>query len=121
MEGRRAVARCMSATATTAEERADDGGRDYEFWRAHEGVMLVWSNRNASDDVMISNALLNPGFHLLLDIAVRFGFSHLAGLWDRLRADIMKNGYPEEIERLARATPTVERCLKHMREGMASK
>jgi hypothetical protein len=111
----------MRATALTAEENANAGGRDYEFWRAHDGVSLVWSNRNASDDVMICNALLNPGFHLLLDIAARFGFPRLVELWERLRADIVKHGYPEEIERLERATPTVERCLKHMREGMASK
>lgn len=110
----------MSVTALTAEERANAGGRDCEFWRAHDGVSLVWSNRNASDDVMICNALLSPGFHLLLDIAVRFGFSRLVRLWEQLRSDIVQSGYPEEIERLERATPTVERCLQHMREGMAA-
>ncbi len=105
----------------TAEEKANAGGRDYEFWRAHDGVSLVWSNPNASDEIMIYNALLRPGFHLLLDIAVRFGFSRLVNLWEELQKDTMENGFFEEIERLQRATPTVERCLTHMREGMASK
>lgn len=110
----------MSATAQTAEERANAGGRDYEFWRAHDGVSLVWSNRNASDDVMICNALLTPSFHLLLDIAVRFGFSRLVRLWEQLRLDIVREGYPEELTRLKMAEPTVERCLTHMRKGMAA-
>src|SRR4051794_31289363 len=104
----------MSASAMTAEERANAGGRDYEFWRAHDGVMLVWSNPNASDDVMIYNALLRPGFHLLLDIAVRFGFSRLENLWTRLQADDEKQ-LPEEVARLERVRPTVGRCLKNMR------
>ena len=70
---------------------------------------------------MIYNALLDPSFHLLLAIAVRFGFPRLVNLWDHLQSDTLQNGYPEEIERLQRATATVERCLAHMREGMASK
>ena len=43
-EDRVPYSREMSATAMTAEERANAGGRDYEFWRAHDGVSLVWSN-----------------------------------------------------------------------------
>src|SRR3954451_22739687 len=71
--------RCMSAGAT-AEERANAGGRDYEFWRAHRGPGLVWSNLNASDDIMIWHALLRPNFHLLLEIAAHFGLARLQQL-----------------------------------------
>jgi hypothetical protein len=111
----------MSASAMTAEEIANAGGRDYEFWRAHGGVGLVWSNCNASDDVMICHALLRPSFHLLLEIAARFGLTRLERLWLSLQEEIVEKQLPEEIAELVRARPTVERCLRNMREGLAAR
>lgn len=110
----------MSATAMTAEEKANAGGRDDEFWRANGGVGLVWSNPNASDDIMIYHALLRPSFHLLLEIAARFGFSRLEQRWQRLQQEILGQQLPEEMSELSRAQPTVERCLRNMREGMGT-
>ena len=94
--------------------------RDYEFWRAHDGVGLVWSNSNASDSVMIANALLRPNFHLLLDIAVRFGLARLESEWSILKSGVEANQFPEELRRMHRATPLVERSLLHMNEGIRS-
>lgn len=91
--------------------------RDEDFWRSHNGVMLVWSNSKASDSVMIANALLRPGFHLLLDIAVRFGLERLISEWDTLRDGILASEYPEELHRLHRAEPTVLRCLACFEEA----
>lgn len=87
--------------------------RDYEFWRSH-GAGLVWSNPNASDSVMIMHALLKPNFHLLLAIAARFGFQRLKKEWEELKSDTETLALPEGIRTLCCATPTVERCLKHM-------
>jgi len=92
--------------------------RDHAFWRARGGVGLVWSNRNASDSVMIANALLEPDFHLLLDIAEKFGLSQLKLEWDVLRNGIEENGFPEELRKLRRATPTVERCIENMEAAL---
>ena len=104
----------MSAPETASLKQS----RDREFWQSHRGVSLVWSNPDASDDVMIRNALLKPSFHLLLDIAVHFGFEELVSIWQELTQEIEHSGWPEERERLQRVRPTVERCVKHMREGM---
>lgn len=110
----------MSATALTAEERANAGGRDYQFWSANGGTGLVWSNPHASDEIMIYHALLRPSFHLLLEIAARFGFARLERSWRRLQKDVMHKRLPEEMAELTRAVPIVERCLRNMREGMAT-
>ena len=98
-----------------------DNSRDDAFWREHHGVALVWSNPAASDDVMIRNALLKPNFHLLLDIAVRFGFPRLVTIWEELKEELENSEWPEERQQVRRATPIVERCLTNMREGMAKR
>ena len=66
---------------------------------------------------MIANALLSPDFHLLLDIAVRFGLARLKAEWEHLKTCIEKNNYPEEMTRLRQAAPIVERSLFHMEEA----
>ncbi len=91
-----------------------EGTRDHAFWLAHGGVGLVWSNPDASDSVMIMHALLEPDFHLLLDIAARFGLSRLRNEWAALRGGVERTALPEGLRELRHATPIVERCLKHM-------
>jgi thymidylate kinase len=89
-----------------------------DFWDAHGRVSLVWSNPNASDDVLISVALLRqPNFHLLLDIAAYFGLERLQENWKNLMNGIEKRKDPEEIHQLKRAKPIVERCLATMEEA----
>ena len=95
-----------------------DGSRDRAFWLAHGGVGLVWSNPNASDSVMIMHALLQPDFHLLLDIAARFGLSRLKDEWAVLRDGVERTALPEGQQELRHATPIVERCLKHMEQAI---
>jgi len=88
--------------------------RDEAFWKKHPG--LVWSNRRADDSVMIANALLRPNFHLLLDIAAQFGLGRLKTDWEHLRTGIGDD--PTDQAQLRRATPIVERCLRHMEEAV---
>src|SRR5690606_3308707 len=104
----------MSASGASSLKQS----RDRDFWQSHRGVSLVWSNPDASDDVMIRNALLKPSFHLLLEIAVHFGFDELVSIWEELAHEIENSGWPEVRKRLERVRPTVERCLKRIREGM---
>lgn len=90
-----------------------------DFWDAHGRVGLVWSNPNASDDVLISAALLRqPNFHLLLDIASHFGLERLQQNWKRLMNGIVARNYTEEMHQLNRAKPIVERCLATMEEAV---
>src|ERR1700730_4730489 len=53
------------------------------FWKKYPG--LVWSNRQAGDDVRIRAALMKPRFPVLLDIAVTFGLERLEQEWAILR------------------------------------
>jgi hypothetical protein len=102
----------VSRRRDTADVESD---RDDAFWRDHGAVGMVWSNPNASDSVMIYNAMLKqPSFHLLLDIACRFGLARLKSEWNLLQTSIRANGFPEEIEMLSRVTPIVSRCISHM-------
>lgn len=92
--------------------------KDQEFWKEHGGVGLVWSNPDADDDLMITKALLNPSFHLLLDIAARFGLERLKSRWELLRKSSAEFPFPEEQEHVRRAEPIVTRCLAHMEEAL---
>lgn len=95
------------------------GNQDKAFWDAHGRVGLVWSNPDASDDVLIAAALLKqPNFHLLLNIAAHFGFNRLADKWEKLKGGIEQQQHPEELKQLRRAQPIVERCLKTMEEAI---
>lgn len=58
---------------------SDQTGNRREFWDAHPG--LVWSNRDAPDDVFIACALHKGRYLQLLDIAVEFGAQRLARIW----------------------------------------
>jgi len=95
---------------------------DKTFWDAHGRVGLVWSNPNASNDVLIAAALLRrPNFHLLLDIAAHFGLDRLKDQWARLKEGIETRQYPEELKQIQRAQPIVERCLTTMEEAVCPK
>jgi hypothetical protein len=96
--------------------RTTNPDRDYEFWSRHGGI--VWSNLDASDSVMIANALLRPNFHLLLDIAVRFGLRRLDSEWRHLKTRTEEIDYPEEVAAVRRAAPIVERCIENMAEAL---
>ena len=96
--------------------------QDKAFWDAHGRVGLVWSNPDASDDVLIAAALLKqPNFHLLLDIAAHFGLARLMEGWEKLKAGIEQRQYPEELQQLRRAHPIVDRCLASMEEAVCLK
>lgn len=93
--------------------------QDKKFWDAHGRVGLVWSNRNASDDVLIAAALLKqPNFHLLLDIASHFGLARLKKRWEEIKTGVSQRKYPEEVQKFNRARPVVERCLETMEEAV---
>jgi len=100
------------------KEARPETSRDHAFWLAHGGIGLVWSNPNASDSIMIKHALIQPNFHLLLDIASRFGLRRLKDEWVALSRGVEEAALPEELRDLCRAAPTVERCLKHMEEAI---
>ncbi len=92
------------------------------FWDEHGRVGLVWSNPNATDDALISAALLKqPNFHLLLDIAEYFGLPRLQMIWKQVRQGIEARQYPEEIRQFERAKPIVERCLGNMEAALCQK
>jgi hypothetical protein len=91
--------------------------RDYAFWDSHDGVGLVWSNPHASDSVMISNALLSPSFHQLLDIAVEFGLDRLESEWETLKSDYLSSPCPQELKQISLAQPVVERILRNIAKG----
>jgi hypothetical protein len=96
--------------------------QDKEFWDAHGRVGLVWSNPDASDDVLIAAALIKqPNFHLLLEIASHFGLAKLVRVWERVKCEIEKGRFPEDLAELGRARPVVERCLRSMEEAVCQK
>ena len=73
----------------------------------HKG--LVWSNRQAGDEVWIRAAILKPGFSVLLDMAQVFGLKRLEDEWTLLQKDV-----PHEAQRVS---PTVNRILRNIRLG----
>jgi hypothetical protein len=99
-----------------AETSQEGKSRDDAFWKAHNGVALVWSNPEASDSIMIQNALLKPSFYMLLEIAAHFGLERLKTEWKVLKDN--PSPWPEEVENIKRVEPTVTRCLRHMDEAI---
>lgn len=70
---------------------------------------LIWSNPDASDEVLIRRALLESRFTTLLDAAVEFGIEQLDTQWQLLLA--------EDAPDTHRAAPTVDRILRHIHAG----
>ena len=77
------------------------------FWERYPG--LVWSNRNASDQVYIRAALLKPRFSELLEIALEFGLDRVQREWGELQLD--------ETQAVHRARPLVDRILVNIGKG----
>ena len=78
----------------------------------------MWSNPDADDSVLIRAALLKPSFHQLLEIAARFGIDRLRTEWTVLTSADELSGFPEEVARIRRAKPIVERCLAHINKAI---
>ena len=70
---------------------------------------LVWSNRQAPDEVRIRAALMKPSFPVLLAIATAFGPDRLEHEWAVLRTD------PETDTQ--RVEPAVTQILTNIRRG----
>lgn len=95
---------CLANTASSAATVA----RAKSF-RDNYAVQLAWSNKDASDDLLIRRALVKPGFRLLLDAAIEFGIDRLLTEWTRLKSD--------GVDEIARAAPVTERILRHIQNG----
>lgn len=78
-------------------------------FRDKYAVALAWSNKDASDDVLMRRALVESRFQMLLDAAVEFGIDKLPAEWEYLKAE----GSSETMK----ASTTTERILKHIHEG----
>lgn len=72
---------------------------------------LLWSNPEASDEVLLRRALVRPGFRMLLDAAVEFGLTRLHREW----AILLAAGDPEAL----RVRPVAEQLLKNIQDGFA--
>ena len=70
---------------------------------------LAWANPNASDEVLVRSALVNPEFQTLLDAAIEFGVNMVIRNWDLLKAE----GDPETL----RALPITDRIIRNIRYG----
>lgn len=79
------------------------------FWGGQPG--LVWSNPDASDEVMIRAALLRPRFSQILEIALEFSVGRVEHEWSVLR--------DEGTAEARRAAPVVERIISNVRRGAA--
>jgi len=85
--------------------------RDRQFWDSHPGV--VWSNPDASDPVMISNALLQGRREVLEDAAEHFGMAMLQEEWNKILRSARE--FPE-IKRMVRITgKKTEAYLRNLR------
>lgn len=78
-------------------------------FRSRYAVPLAWSNKKASDDVLIRRALVKPGFQLLLDAAIEFGVDRLSTTWQYLKTDA--------ADEVVQAAPVTERILQHIEDG----
>ena len=103
------LAQAAGAPLCLASESTPAPAIPAKTFRDKYGVMLAWSNKNASDNVLIRRALVKPGFRLLLDAAVEFGVDRLVGEWARLKT--------EATEEAAKAAPVTERILRHIENG----
>lgn len=70
---------------------------------------LAWSNSQASTDVLLRQALIQPSFAILLDAAAEFGYPELLKQWTELLAQ------PDAA--VQRAAPVTSRMLNHIAVG----
>lgn len=78
-------------------------------FRDRYAAALIWSNADASDDVLVRRALIKPHFKMLLDAAVEFGLDRLSAEWEHLIVEAS----PETMK----VRSTTERILGHIRDG----
>lgn len=70
---------------------------------------LAWSDSQASTEVLLRQALIQPDFSILLDAAVEFGLPELMKQW----AELLAKPDPATL----RAEPITSRMLSHIAEG----
>ena len=70
---------------------------------------LAWSNSQASTEVLLRQALVQPSFAILLDAAAEFGYPELLKQWTELLAK------PDAD--VQRAAPFTTRMLMHIAPG----
>jgi transcriptional regulator with XRE-family HTH domain len=80
---------------------------DTSFRERHH--WLAWTNPNASNDILLRRALVNPEFRTLLDAATEFGVEKITREWEILKAE----GDDETL----RATPVTDRILRNISNG----
>ena len=85
--------------------------RDYDFWSKYPGI--VWSNPDADDSVMISNALLQARSKILAAIAQHFGWSRLAREWQLLKAEVEL--FPMDLKAVITSGPKIEEIVDGLR------
>jgi hypothetical protein len=85
--------------------------RDYEFWSQYPGV--VWSNPDASDTVMIRNALVRPKMYVLRAVGARFGIERMRQEWKVLCEDPLMNLSPAGRDVVSRCLNEVEAEFQH--------
>lgn len=78
-------------------------------FRDKYAVELAWSNKDASNDVLMRRALVQPRFQLLLDAAIEFGVDKLSAEWECLK--------DEDSSEVTRVRATTERILRHIHDG----
>lgn len=86
----------------------DDKNRDTAFGAKHPGI--VWSNPNASDSVMIGNALLRGNADTLADIAEHFGTKTLWKRWRQLQEEYER--FPSDLRAVRTYGGRVEEILQ---------
>ncbi len=80
--------------------------RDYKFWDQYPGV--VWSNPDASDTVMIRNAIIRPKMGVLRAVASRYGIERMRQEWKVLCDDPLMNLSASGIKAVNRCLDQVE-------------
>lgn len=76
--------------------------RDQYHW-------LAWANPNASDEILLRQALVKPEFRTLLDAAIEYGVSKITSEWELLKTE-------GDVETL-RAMPVTDRILRNICNG----
>lgn len=84
-------------------------------FRAEHQVRLAWSNKNASDELLIRKSLLSGYFTIILDAVRSFGFSQVNDIWNVMLSE-------DEVihPKILRMTTSVMRDLQNANDKAAS-
>ncbi len=85
--------------------------RDYDFWSKYPGI--VWSNPDADDSVMISNALLQAKSTILVAIARHFGWPRLVREWTLLKEEVEL--FPMDLKAVTASGSKIEKIIADLR------